>query len=186
MKERPILFSAPMVRAILEGRKTQTRRIVKNAHIVTCDDRVGVTDARCPYGVPGDRLWVREAFCPGRVTPIYRADAAESKPSRNTDEWNAPAEDHWRPSIHMPRWASRITLEVVNVRVERLQAIGHADCAREGWPGTEENRAWATALNDGDDAAIEWFAEQWDSIYGPGAWERNDWVWVYEFKQVRP
>lgn len=167
MKERPIIFSAPMVRATLADLKTQTRRVVKNAHIITCDDRVGVTDTPCPYGVPGDRLWVRETFF---EYPWVCSDGIETTriAYRATDEFSYPASqgDRWRSPIHMPRWASRITLEVVGVRVQRVQDITEEDARAEGFASRAE------------------FAAYWDTIHGPGAWERNDWVWVVEYWRI--
>lgn len=215
MKERPILFSAPMVRAILEGRKTQTRRLVKpqpsfpfgvkqivqvpdpwhdEAFAGTpaegmgtkgprllkwhCEDYawnlVAGIDLKCKYGLPGDRLWVKETFNIGRVAPIYKADNPDGlPPSECTDDWNRPGVDRWRPSIHMPRVASRITLEVVSVQVERLQEISEADAIAEGC-GRHEN---------GTLAVIE-YSRLWDEINGPGSWAANPWVWVLEFQRV--
>jgi hypothetical protein len=192
-KERPILFSGPMVRAILEGRKTQTRRIIKCATGSFWDHRAwrplvvngaiagwvcmnGMNDGhffgagspmpKCPYGKPGDRLWVRETWCPDfePYTFRYRADGSEMV-------------GRWHPSIHMPRWASRITLEVVSVRVERLKVISG-------------DGAYAEGINQqgiGSDAAmVKSFSDLWESINGPGSWEANPWVWVVEFKRVKP
>lgn len=223
MKEHPILFSAPMVRAILDGRKTQTRRIVRlqpdvqqvtvrgefafalNSHgaeIILC---------RCPYGQAGDRLWVRETwrigawdesraafaldYCDGPRkqwvdVPDPDCDGGELfnhlwqqstddaiKAGLKTDEhgnykWE-PGQSpcRWRPSIHMPRWASRITLEITGVRVERLQDISEPDAKSEG----------ADNIN-GEYA--EGFAVLWESINGPGSWDANPWVWVVEFRNV--
>src|SRR5690348_2670942 len=148
MKERPILFNGEMVRAILEGRKTQTRRVVKPQpefaempEWFTMSDgtwRVveeeypeeGSVHYRCPYGQPGDRLWVRETW-----QPIQLHDTTTGKTMRNAlyREGNEiPFIDRWRPSIHMPRWASRITLEITNVRVERLEDISGWDVRAEG------------------------------------------------------
>lgn len=173
MKERPILFSGPMVRAILEGRKTQTRRRVKgvddlyvgveDGKVWQMDEYGDTHDVPCPFGVPGDRLWVRETWCRGRAFVFYRADCpGEGKPSEYTDEWNAPFVDRWHPSIHMPRSASRITLEVVSVRVERLADISDADAKAEGYA-----------------SASEFLGAPWAVSVGP-----NPWVWVVEFKRV--
>lgn len=173
MKERPINFSDTMVRAILEGRKTQTRRAVKNIKPNDYIDigphtEIHVADlwsiGRSPYGQPGDRLWVREAWAgtrDGRV--IYRAD-----PSLDGADIAWP----WRPSIHMSRGLSRLTLEITAIRVERIQDITVEDARAEGMQG-------ARTLGD--------FSELWDSInaargYG---WEANPWVWVIEFNQMR-
>ena len=186
MKERPILFSAPMVRAILGGRKTQTRRVVKCDGIdlagpcgnrLTGDTFLAGRDwvgnhaiLRCPYGERGDRLWVRETWAPmpgGPITAqngvIYRADSDSI--------WT------WRPSIHMPRWASRITLEITAIRVERLQDISAEDCIAEGI---------STQLREHDaicDLQSKYKA-LWQSIHGPGSWEANPFVWVLEFKRL--
>lgn len=171
MKERPILFSAPMVRAILEGRKTQTRRIAKEF-----DPTPGKMDGilsrhphqqGCRYGKPGDRLWVRETWGwddedPSAVNPRYRATHSSA--------------DRWIPSIHMPRWASRITLKVESVRLERLQDISQKDAYSEG-----------VTINDPDGCdPVMSFAELWESINGPGSWEANPWVWVVQFKRINP
>lgn len=189
--ERPILFSAPMVRAILEGRKTQTRRIVKPQPSPSSDTAfIGLDgiwrfshptlrgpvsheadDVRCPYGQPGDRLWVREAwafhpdFPESTRRAIYRADAGV--------ENDVP---RWRPSIHMPRWASRILLEITAVRVERLQDISETDAQAEGVANSLHLR--------GGRLARENFAHLWWTINGDGSWEANPWVWVVEFKRV--
>ena len=177
--ERPILFSAPMVRAILAGTKTQTRRTVKITHrtpglaacLLPVDPawvRPKVAAELCPYGAPGDRLWVRETFgtrivndWPNPVGPIiYRADGNwEHNPGR------------WHPSIHMARRWSRITLEITSIRVERLQEISEADCRAEG-------------LGDSVDRAHHWYRVLWDQINGPGSWDASPWVWVIEFKRV--
>lgn len=216
MKERPILFSAPMVMAILAGSKSQTRRIVKphpptdvNAFDVVGDKAFGgiwsrrgcvhvtMDPIRCPYGQPGDRLWVRETL---RRTAAdgwyYNADNA---PVLLTEEnrhigiaWAHHKESGVCVSIHMPRWASRITIEITEVRVQRLQEISRGDCAEEGWPVDEEKRARAIAYRDagaddsGDDAAIEWYASLWESINGAGSWDANPWVWCISFKRVTP
>ena len=166
VRERPILFSAPMVRAILEGRKTQTRRVVKpQPHHGPVGEMVCLGGAdwamddgdlsgqfRCPYGVPGDRLWVREAWAPNEGSAggyIYRADVGEGssgfyQADLKIGEWTHIA-PRWRSSIHMPRWASRITLRITDVRVERLQDISEADAIAEGlyksFPD-EDDREW--------------------------------------------
>lgn len=193
IKEHPILFSGPMVRAILEGRKTMTRRV---AHIDGTGPWIGgimafhqkslskpykLTEsgkfypAKCPYGQPGDLMWVREAFlvehhCRYGKDPepytVYKADGGYSY--------------CWKPSIFMPRWASRLTLEIVSVRVERLQDISNEDIQAEG----TENLHPLGGIN-----TYQWrdqFRFLWDSInakrgYG---WDANPWVWVVEFKRV--
>lgn len=137
VRERPILFSGPMVRAILEGRKTQTRRVLKNpddgvsttiedGSPLYCDDGGFWHPRPCPYGQPGDRLWVREAHQLSPDGPIYRATAREH------GTYEPGGAGPWRPSIHMPRWASRITLEITDVRVERVQEITEDDAIAEG------------------------------------------------------
>lgn len=192
MKERPILFSAPMVRALLAGTKTQTRRVFKlprgcswyealggeAAGQIQDDEGPGwwhVEEQRCPYGQPGDRLWVRESFCedPLSFGALYRADG-------ELDEQALNAGGKWRPSIHMPRWASRITLEVSGVRVERLQDINEADCIAEGCTGGH-----GSIPGYGYNATpLEHYHWLWNSINGPVSWEANPWVWVVEFKRL--
>lgn len=185
MKERPILFSGSMVRAILEGRKTQTRRIIKPQPdmVLNWDDvRLKVWHegkkgyAVCPYGKPEDRLWVRETWakdipgCPNGVT--YRADHLDPL-------GDGPAKPiTWKPSIHMPRIASRITLEIIRVRVEKLQSISEEDAKAEGVVNYDD-RKWVTY-------ALQ-FSRLWDSINSKRApWSSNPWVWVVEFKRVAP
>jgi len=174
MKEKPILFSAPMVRAILEGRKTMTRRVVKtqpdNSNRIPWRAKkcvVNIRDERiselCPYGQSGDRLWVREAWgLTSEGTVCFRADEPMSIVSR------------WRPSIHMFRWASRIELEITGVRVERLQDISASDIEREG----------AITANTEINQVLPIWIKLWESINGPGSWDKNPWVWVVEFKRI--
>lgn len=219
MKERPIIFSAPMVRAILEGRKTQTRRV---APILSLDikqhndDMVtwGVKFAKplkgslgsysggrfsdheassiiasqfCPYGKPGDRLWVRETF--QRFTDdgeiIYKADPAGAE-VMNELKRDECLEARWRPSIHMPRWASRILLEVVSVHVERLNDISEADAIAEGVSSTGDGAFHIENDTFRSPDPVECYARLWESINGPGSWEANPWVWAVEFKRVQP
>ncbi|TCK39684.1 hypothetical protein B0G84_5024 [Paraburkholderia sp. BL8N3] len=211
MKERPILFSGPMVRALLDGSKTQTRRVLKNqppedvspitvAHyeptvinwrgeeepgsvIFGAYSADGEWGSKCPYGEPGDRLWVRETFA-----HMYRGNAA---PEMRRDDDVVYCADgftpdeyvygSWKPSIHMPRWASRITLEVTRVRVERLQDISDADAEAEGID-------FLRRVPDADEtlAPRQLFMCLWDSINesrGLG-WNANPWVWVVEFKKL--
>jgi hypothetical protein len=185
-----------MVRAILDGRKTQTRRRVKFEWCQSADDlmRQAAFDPayKCPHGVVGDRLWVRETWAmegTDGTSPLplqYRADR---------DDWLACAK--WRPSIHMPRWASRITLEITAVRVERLQDITEEDAQKEGVESVlyREERFWRayghnplpgggelTATRD----AKRSFQTLWSSINGPDSWASNPWVWVIEFRRVQP
>jgi hypothetical protein len=199
-KERPILFSGPMVRAILDGRKTKTRRIVKPqperqpgmCHYsptgwAETDANGGCLCHRVVRGGfwPGQRLWVRETFdCDHCEYP--HGDVAEMRTmldyraTHDCTTWEAgcPCNDEngrssWRPSIYMPRWASRITLEVTGVRVERLQDISEADAMAEGVGGRAQEDAYSSCRDE--------FAALWDSINGKRApWESNPWVWVVE------
>lgn len=205
MKERPILFSAPMVRALLAGSKTQTRRVLKQAtglSLSVCMDEAApgvaalswlhgdgpghdvhehIERVRCPYGQPGDRLWVREAwglwqqpFDHESHDVVYRADVDRPEPKR------------WRPSIHMPRWASRILLEVTDVRVERLQDISEADAIAEGivpfgdggFVSDDDGRCYGAT-------ARQSYAYLWESINGADSWAANPWAWVVSFRNVR-
>ncbi len=214
MKERGMIFNSEMVRAILDGRKTQTRRIMKEQPVLNGNFyevfgsawSKGMTSipavpghslsTRCPFGAVGDRIWVRETFCPVddtqyggekwvdyRATPRYEA----SHPAG----WDSAPNDaealKWRPSIHMPRWASRILLEITDVRVERLNAISEEDARAEGIIdggclncGEPEPCGCANPEPDATDA----FAYLWQSIYGQDNWNANPWVWVIEFKRV--
>lgn len=226
-KERPILFSAPMVRAILEGRKTVTRRAIKiQPHIDAsgnfCVGRSNYgqdgygkpvtkhfVNGCCPYGKPGERLWVRETFTDLRGTGIeHRPDpdgplqryayAADCRPGSYADEARKDYGIKWKPSIHMPRLACRILLKITDVRVERLQA-GEGETV-------SESRYVAEGIHrihhgDGDyyfhpfksepgpgnwgDPFDAW-RELWVSINGADSWNLNPWVWVVEFKQVTP
>ncbi len=208
MKERPILFSAPMVRAILSGQKTQTRRVVKPqpewtdpstawlngdghsgpgwyAHNADYPEE-GSLFYRCPYGQPGDRLWVRETFQrfsdDGEI--MYRADPVSFQ-AMNELKCDECQEARWRPSIHMPRWASRILLEVASVRVERLNEISEADAIAEGVQPTGGGRYWLGAEGlTPRGAARDAYRDLWESINGAGAWDKNPWVWVVEFKRI--
>lgn len=217
MTERPILFSAEMVRAILKGDKTQTRRVmkvqpyadsivtVKHYHPTVIDRHGdmqpgpeifgalwgnGEYGLRCPYGAPGDLLWVREGFA---VQPLLWADNRGPQPIHYTADQiigfagkpdTRQIEDYRsKPSIHMPRWASRITLEVKSVRVERLQDISEDDARAEGCPYPPE---WANRFMDRDETARTWFKSLWNRISGPGAWGDNPWVWVISFERVKP
>lgn len=190
MKERPILFSAPMVRAILDGRKTQTRRIVKftdAGHVKEPrghrrwhpDDPSAVL--ACQYGQPGERLWVREAFHGyhwDKPRAVYRADGERQRVRTQIESYEV---GRWTPSIHMPRWASRITLEIVSVRVERLQEISDADARSEG---VDFGNITDALTGEIDRDACEAFETLWESINGSGSWEANPLVWVVEFKRV--
>lgn len=229
MKERPILFSAPMVRALLAGTKTQTRRIIKpqpgpefwdhrGYELVICDDGLmrfawkedgkvspHSPEVRCPYGHRGDRLWVRESikFDPGFIddATIRYEDGTSTALGpmsgkvlgaglatyfRLLDKAKAKGKSIGVPSIHMPRWASRINLEITGVRVERLQGISDSDANAEGveFDGgyfkdyTRSEFRLSTAQGS--------FHSLWESINGPDSWYANPWVWVVEFKRVLP
>lgn len=178
MKERGMIFNGEMVRAILDGRKTQTRRVMKpqpdedglakviNGPWVDTSERI----YRCPFGVPGDRIWVRETFSP---VPDHEEPAGCSAILYAADG-NGPY-GKWVPSIHMPRWASRITLEITGVRVERLNDISECDAKAEGAP---------TECCVIGDKHFLGFRSLWKSIYGDESWRSNPWVWVIEFKRI--
>ena len=181
MTERQIIFSAPMVRAILSGSKSQTRRVVNPSH------RAQIDLSR------GDRLWVRETWQAIDGNELALRIMTEPHPSRGWIEYAATVpEGHeppprWRPSIHMPRWASRITLEVTGVRVERLQDISEADALAEGIARHADGNGFH--IEDGmhySDDPRESFASLWDSINGHGSWDANPWVFVIEFKRIKP
>jgi hypothetical protein len=185
-RERPILFSAPMVRAILDGSKTQTRRVIPERTLdkLTMHEPHLMDAVRdCKYGAVGDRLWVRETWrnFGGREyeyqheqrSVIYRADA---EPIHNIA-------GEWRPSIFMPRWASRITLEITRVTVERLQKITESDAVAEGVKPLLGD-SWEPGKVSVVCSAAEEYARLWDSINGKGSWEKNPWVWVIEFKKA--
>ena len=190
MKEKPILFSGPMIRAILANTKTQTRRIFKpdrmtwdaNGRYTTHAMRGGelsITGSGpfkpsswlhyCPYGQPGDRLWVRESFARvptacGSEDIVFAADYQDGS--------DRAAGVRYTPSIHMPRAVSRITLEITGVRVERLQDISEADAIAEG------------VYTDPACPAYDAYAQLWDEINGLGSWEANPWVWVVGFHRI--
>jgi len=216
MTERPILFSAPMVRALLDGSKTQTRRVIKDlppwkiTEIVPSASGCGrwlpngpAPSGRgmasghwrpCPYGQPGDRLWVRETWADLAVLSdgnyerqaIYRADDIELYGDED-EPVNVNAPDmRWRPSIHMPRWASRILLEVVAVRVERLKECSEADALAEGAPGYEEGVDAPPPSDEHEWSYGASYQRVWEDINGAGSWDANPWVWVVEFKRVAP
>lgn len=200
MRERPILFSGPMVRAILNGTKTQTRRVVKDINptlLASNPEPHHIANAlRCPYGLPGDRLWVRESHAPRADCEVsWRASMIDGinrtikgdicyAADKNSRDWVSK----WRPSIHMPRWASRITLEVTGVRVQRLQDISEADAVAEGieqaQPGYWRIYGRDTDGADMDRGARASYQSLWQSINGPGSWEANPWVWAVSFKRL--
>ncbi|MGQ6288764.1 hypothetical protein ACUNF7_09000 [Serratia sp. IR-2025] len=250
MKERPVIFNGEMVRAILDGRKTQTRRIVnRSADIESISTHLdwvhsgaygkcrpsdkeyankaeslkssglhAFRDANgrlfglhCPFGYTGDRLWVRETFailgnedgCPidwdgnlikgdeKHAARIYKASCWQEP--GNYGLWSIPDRDtqyegNWRPSIHMPRWASRMTLEITAVRVERLNDISQEDAQAEGM----ELTGWIPSYSNPDNAGFDEtftpydnFAMLWQSIYGEESWSANPWVWVISFRRVK-
>jgi len=196
VKERPILMSGPMVRAILEGRKSQTRRECKPEWYRCLDmeepDARAAALTRCPYGQPGDRLWVRETWGKdpdGR--PCYRADCTVHLDSDNYadqlehDRLVGARWARWRPSIFMPRWACRLVLEIVAVRVERLQEISEADVRAEG---CEIRAMWmfgADTKEKRNAIARPVYQNLWDSLNAKRApWSSNPWVWVVEFRRA--
>jgi hypothetical protein len=207
-KERPILFKGEMVRAILSGNKTQTRRIAKAFNGFQDMDKLLArfpNQEGCPYGKPRELLWVRETWASAQHAIVaYRADGecgswmhdggggqvwerhggilGSGTPDR-PEEWRGQMfglpkfGGKWRPSIFMPRWASRILLEITAVRVERLNAISDADALAEGCS--------SDSMLSGDCLASV-YARLWESINGPGSWGANPWVWVVEFRRVQP
>lgn len=192
MKERPILFSGPMVRAILDGRKTQTRRVVKGEALRWLSPEVGFAptfvanpeNSLCPYGGPGDRLWVRETHY---VESAGYEDGTGRRIFYRASDGDAPI-SLWRPSIFMPRWASRLTLEVTAVRVERVQDISGEDAKAEG---CDASGCWEHDHDPEDlgclDSRVPTYRALWDSINGkrPGcAWADNPWVWVIAFRRL--
>ncbi|HCF4732901.1 TPA: hypothetical protein NIF12_004841 [Pseudomonas aeruginosa] len=227
MKERPILFTGPMVRALLEGRKTATRRIAKPVKhpdlgniyapgaLVLEREPQHVIDRACPYGQPGDRLWVRETWHVGKphdktapadilapllaegrgITVLYTAGGWQSIGPAGREEPIYPDDQplpDWagkgRPSIHMPRWACRILLEITAVRVERLQDISEEQALAEGVRGEPCDHARQACADIGcwGDTAKGAFGFLWESLNGEGSWAANPWVWVIEFKRVTP
>lgn len=197
MNSRPILFSGPMVCAILDGTKTQTRRVVKpqpsmvgdmlrwRGFAVTSGDRPGIY---CPYGQPGDRLWVRETWARyGGDYPVvmYKSTSDSLIGTAEIGLINdkfyrcRPSQKiKWRPSTNMPRWASRITLEITAVRVERLNDITETDARDEGVSVPD------IAAGRMENPYRNWFSILWDTINAKRGhpWASNPWVWVLEFK----
>lgn len=239
MRERPITFNADMVRAVLDGRKTQARRIMRVQpesnqygllHITDSTKRSDIgkyhwaesnatgTHTRsalfsCPFGAVGDRLWVREmwsvvshAFDDDGLmidyVPDRPAKAVHEKPfgsgyysghaiyaadggfTWGDDDGCVDGRSCWKPSVHMPRWASRITLEITGVRVERLQNISRADAIAEGGPPSHPSIDAVSRDYGFPDFSRSWFGQTWWSIYGEESWQANPWVWVIEFKRV--
>ncbi|QKJ73430.1 hypothetical protein HRH33_12855 [Pseudomonas rhodesiae] len=218
IKERPILFSAPMVRAILEGRKTVTRRPVKVQPHIDASGNFCVGNSNygqdgygspvtkhfvngcCPFGKPGDRLWVREAWqADAQVDSVAPRELSHGEPIRYPADWDfrqtgcaMMKPGKIRPSIHMPRWVSRILLEITDVRVERLQGITEEQAKAEGVRLMRDGSdTWVSREGPGNlvtpwPTAKEAFSDLWNTINGPQAWAANPWVWVVEFKRVTP
>ncbi|GKP76762.1 hypothetical protein NUBL8594_11780 [Klebsiella pneumoniae] len=209
MKERGMIFNGEMVRAIIDGRKTQTRRPIKwkQTRFTEIGEREDGSkwpwseDAEhacdfwhpCPFGAVGDRIWVRETWAEaGASAPdlkLYRANYPEHVPS--IYENVPPAEEiRWTPSIHMPRTASRILLEITDVRVERLNAISEEDAEAEGidMEALYDSQDCYDCIADhnmtGRPTVTGAFKYLWESIYGEEGWKSNPWVWVIEFKRV--
>lgn len=190
--ELPILFNAPMVRAVLNDTKTMTRRIAKLTDAAHVKEPRGHRrwhpadpEARlaCPYGQPGDRLWVREAWL---KTNPFTEGGLHTYGYRASDEAEFP-DSIWKPSIHMPRVASRITLEIVSVRVERLQDISEADARAEGVARLGSGRYHCGEDKEGEitsKSAVTAYAWLWNSINGPDSWAANPWVWVVQFRKI--
>ena len=209
MSEKPILFSGKMVKAILAGRKTQTRRLVKPQphpdfpiNCIRCDwyspivirsgeetpgpEVFGFASEDegwpCPYGAPGNRLWVRETFQFVHANSdgqrqTFASHVQFTQHDYRWIEYAATPKDNepppkWKPSIFMPRWASRITLEITGIRVERLKDISNEDCFAEGLPAetTKGNRTW--------------YGDLWEEINGKGSWDANPWVWCLTFRKI--
>lgn len=194
MKERGILFSAPMVRAILKGMKTQTRRIAKlnaSGRVQLRGKQWHVDDPdavrACPHGQPGDSLWVREAWAqPASLDPgptFYRADYPECVPPQFE---NVPevGDIRWRSPIHMFRRDSRITLAITSVRLERLHDISEFDAIAEGMPSRYALVPQAATDLWHPPFAISCYRDLWESLHGLHTWEANPWVWVIDFRRV--
>lgn len=199
VREKPIPFIGELVSAILQGRKTQTRRVVKDWHVgpaVMGLDNDGMPCVaigagrwiRCPYGAPGDRLWVREAWAVGRgydglaprdlPTPTQLRIKLWHLADGPKPEWAGKT----RPPMFMPRWASRINLEITGVRVERLQEISEADANAEGFQRSQMGAGYPVFITE----SSEKFRNTWNTLNAARgfAWDANPWVWVIEFKQV--
>ena len=210
-KERPILFSGPMVRALLDGRKTQTRRPVKGLPLMWLDESeftpefvADPANRMCPYGVPGDRLWVKEtwrpmkSFGPWDMDVTYRADG-ERRTVKDGEfgdrDWTMPkaaATGNVSP-LFMPRWASRLVLEITDVRVERLNAISEADALAEGIARFEGERFFHWEPNPEPQVARfngvtpeAGFQFLWETINGDDSWDANPWVWAVSFRVLDP
>ena len=196
MKEHPILMSVPMVRALKKGQKNQTRRLVNLDYIDTVKDGVPFfadeygdyhkTIESCPYKV-GDHLWVRETWRNHAYPLVFPSFTRYAADNIVVEIGKGP----WRPSIHMPRWASRITLEITDVRVQRVEEIREEDAISEGV--TFDGKYWRGATHAAKGtprcmvSAKDAFMDVWDEIYGKRGcgWETNPWVWAYTFKVVK-
>lgn len=224
MKERGMIFNGVMVRAILDGRKTQTRRPVNPQPTLTkgsgfswkgnlygsgSDDRetnINFAHVACPFGKPGDHIWVRETWqaihdSVDEFGHVEERTYAPSIPKEKDRYWHTVYAEHfgdenredrgfpWRPSIHMPRWASRITLEITGVRVERLHSINERDAVREGLFQLPASGRYCLQpgmqyFGEASHCAKEVYSWLWESIYGEHSWQANPWVWVIEFKRI--
>jgi hypothetical protein len=237
-RERPILFSAPMVRALLDGRKTQTRRVITPNNIrLFMGDHVGMQrpsaelleaafewaqdvrsiqgahiwwakalphqapailtqwQAASTFGVPGDRLWVRESFTVVPATACRMSEGVQQTVNPTEPDmaaiyaagWDRSI-PKWKPSIHMPRWASRLTLQITDVRVERLQDISEADAIAEGLIWRPALDAWCATESPNwpcFSSPVRSYAGLWNHINGSGAWDRNPWIWAVSLEVVR-
>lgn len=187
MKERGILFKDFLVRKILAGEKTQTRRLAKPGRDMAMFSVTG----RCPYGVPGDRLYVKEGWGRGQnIYPhekvIYRADCVIDLESLREQD----ADFKWVSPLLMPRWASRITLELTEVRVQRCQDISFEDIIAEGFDLREDTKEWpgGWGCESHRSALRAAFSEAWDRINADrgGSWAANPWVWALGFRRLKP
>lgn len=196
VKERPILFNTPMVQAILDKRKTQTRRIIKpqpfedtfetglyhpakideDGELYPGPETFGISTSdwsiKCPYGQIGDVLWVRETWLKCQDGYIFRADHFGNKTMTSENGKTFDASVKWKPSIHMPREACRLFLEITDIKVEMLQDISVEDAIAEG------------IIHKSMNCPKVEFQQLWQTVYGDESWESNPFVWVVEFKQV--
>lgn len=196
MRERPILMTTENAQKCHDGTKTQTRRIMKVqpdddakilmgelgashgvAYIGNAQSGGLVTRVQSPFGIVGDRLWVREAWAPCHECPyeIYKGQNVKNCPSCDASTSGL----RWKPSLYMPRWACRTVLEITDVRVERLKDISPADALAEGVFCPDVGYA-----QHGDRAPVLLYGFLWESIHGTGSWAMNPWVWVIEFRKV--
>ena len=200
MTDKPMIFSAPMVRALMLGNKTQTRRRLKEQNSIADAVKIGgryqwkswktgciLGDVALPYA-PGNRLWVREAhtLTTDCKSVVYRVDATDMHGWRweTITPGDPRGEVKWRPSIHMPRWASRLTLVVTDVRVQRISEITLGECWAEGCE-TARDLIDAHVIPKGAQLPFKEFRDLWNSLHGPDAWARNDWVVCLSFETHR-